>query len=161
MARLTSLTRNENAFFDTIGYSEGTIHLSDDGYACVVGGGSFASYAQHPRIAVQTRWGWSSAAGRYQIMAAVPGKVNTDTWDWSSKVCRVTDFSPESQDIVCRYLINHCDALDDVNAGRFESAVVKCAKTWASFPSSPYGQRTNTMDKLKQFYISAGGQISG
>lgn len=160
MARLTTLTQNESAFLDTIGFSEGTLSLADEGYACVVGGGSFASYASHPRIAIKTRWGWTSAAGRYQIMDAVPGKVKTDTWSWASMACGVTDFSPESQDTVCRYLIARRGALNDVNAGRFDDAVMKCNKEWASLPGSPYGQHTNSLEGLRDYYLSAGGQLS-
>lgn len=160
MARLAGLSHNENAFLDTIGYSEGTLNLADNGYACLVGGGSFQSYSQHPRIAVQTKYGWTSAAGRYQIMASVPGKVTIDTWDWASKACGVRDFSPESQDKVCLYLIKRRGALDDVNAGRFNQAMLKCNKEWASIEGSPYGQLTNSLERLRAFYLTSGGQIS-
>lgn len=160
MARLTSLTKNQAAFLDTIGFSEGTLRLADNGYACLFGGGSFTSYAHHPHIAIMSKWGWTSAAGRYQILDAVPGKVSIDTWSWASRACNVTDFSPESQDKVCLYLVERAGALDDVNTGRFDQAAMKCNKTWASFPASPYNQPTNSLDKLRAYFVSAGGTLA-
>ena len=160
MARTPDLSKNLNAFLDTIAFSEGTKDMGDDGYNVLCGGNLFASYASHPRLAIKTRWGLSDAAGRYQIMAAIPGKITTDTWDWASKTVGVKDFSPLSQDAVCVYLIKRRNALDDVNAGRFDQAVTKCALEWASLPGSPYGQHTNQLDALRAKYISLGGGIA-
>jgi len=98
MPRTQGLHPNLAAFLDVVGYSEGTASLagSDEGYNVNVGRTLFSGYDKHPRIAVQTRWGWSDAAGRYQTMAAIPGRIKTDTWDWASRACGVRDFSPES-----------------------------------------------------------------
>lgn len=150
---------NVLAFMQTIKASEGTAHLGDDGYNIIVGGQQFTSYDDHPRVAVRTRWGWSDAAGAYQIMAAIPGKITTDTWDWAHRAAGVKDFSPLSQDRVCVYLLMHLRAIDDIKAGRFSAAVEKCAKTWASFTGAGYGQRENDMGKLRAFYLEAGGRI--
>lgn len=152
--------RNVLAFMQMIKASEGTAHLGDDGYNIIVGGQQFASYDDHPRIAVRTRWGWSDAAGAYQIMAAIPGKITTDTWDWAHRAAGVKDFSPLSQDRVCVYLLTHLRAIDDIKAGRFAAAVEKCAKTWASFTGAGYGQRENDLDKLQAFYLEAGGTLA-
>ncbi|HET9835149.1 MAG TPA: glycoside hydrolase family 104 protein, partial [Rhodanobacteraceae bacterium] len=135
--------KNVCAFLDMLAWSEigpALLAKSDDGYNVNVGGELFVGYAQHPRTAVRTRWGWSDAAGRYQIMAAIPGRIETDTWDWASKAAGVADFTPASQDQVCIYLIKHHGALDDVIAGRFAEALVKCSKEWASLPGAGYGQ---------------------
>lgn len=150
---------NVLAFMQTIKASEGTAHLGDDGYNIIVGGQQFTSYDDHPRVAVRTRWGWSDAAGAYQIMAAIPGKITTDTWDWAHRAAGVKDFSPLSQDRVCVYLFQHLRAIDDIKAGCFADAVAKCSKTWASFEGAGYGQRENSLDKLRAFYLEAGGRI--
>jgi len=36
-----------------------------------------------------------------------------------------------------------------VKAGRFDAAVAKCAKEWASLPGSPYGQPVKTLDQAR------------
>jgi muramidase (phage lysozyme) len=147
------------AFLDMLAYSEGTSTMtgSDDGYNVNVGGSTFASYAEHPRRAVLTRWGWSDAAGRYQIMAAIPGRIRTDTWDWASRACGVHDFSPMSQDKVAAYLVTRRGALPELMQGRFEKAVRKCRLEWASLPGAGYGQREHGLDVLRQRYVAFGG----
>lgn len=106
---------------------------------------------------VPTRWGLSNAAGRYQIMAAVPGKIRTDTWDWASRACGVSDFSPRSQDIVAAYLVKRRGALPDLLAGRFAEAVRKCRQEWASLPGAGYGQREHRLETLRDVYLAHGG----
>ncbi|WP_423196809.1 Lysozyme [Cupriavidus sp. H19C3] len=154
--------QNVCAFLDLIGYSEDTSTRanSDDGYNVIVGGTLFPDYSQHPRIAIKTRWGWSDAAGRYQIMAAIPNVIRTDTWDWASRACKVPDFSPLSQDLVAIYLIRRRGALEDVKAGRIAVAVDKCRKEWASLPGAGYGQREHSVDFLIAEYKKAGGRLS-
>ncbi|MGN6312870.1 MAG: glycoside hydrolase family 24 protein [Rhodanobacteraceae bacterium] len=151
------------AFLDTIAWSEigpDLLAKSDDGYNVLVGGHLFDSYAHHPRIAVHTRWGWSDAAGRYQLMAAIPGRIETDTWDWASKAAGVNDFTPASQDRVCVYLVRHHGALEDVITGRFVAAVAKCRLEWASLPGAGYGQRENRITALQQAFVKAGGVLA-
>jgi muramidase (phage lysozyme) len=152
--------RNVLAFLDMLAVSEGTAGKGDDGYNVIVGGQLFDSYAKHPRIAVQTRWGWSDAAGRYQIMAAVPGRIETNTWDWASKGAGVADFTPASQDRVCVHLIRHRGAIGDVIAGRFAAAVAKCRLEWASLPGAGYGQRENQVAALQEAFVMAGGVLA-
>ncbi|MCT9072800.1 hypothetical protein N6G06_15680, partial [Cupriavidus gilardii] len=47
----------------------------------------------------------SDAAGRYQIMAAVPGKIKTDTWDWASRANARADLAEQRADTA--YKVNH------------------------------------------------------
>lgn len=113
-------------------------------------------YADHPRIANSSYIGGkpitSTAAGAYQFL--------TTTWDECKKATGVTDFSPESQDKGCIYLIKRRQALDDVKAGRFEQAVVKCKTIWASLPGSPYGQNPKGYDVALNYYKQGGGQVA-
>lgn len=153
---------NVLAFLDMLAISEGTstVKGSDDGYNVNVGRRLFEGYAKHPRTPVATKWGKSNAAGRYQIMAAIPGVIKTDTWDWASKAAKVTDFSPISQDRVAIYLIKRRGALEDIQAGRIEAAIEKCRKEWASLPGAGYGQREHSFDDLAAHYIVAGGRLA-
>lgn len=160
---------NVVAFLDTIAHSElGQLEArsdADNGYRVIVGSTPqrpilFGSYADHPRIAVTTAWGRSSAAGRYQIMAVVDGLTALDTWDWASRAAGVKDFSPASQDRVAIELVRHRNALDDVVAGRFDAAVRKCAQEWASLPNAGYGQHENDLNTLRVYYLASGGRIA-
>lgn len=158
-----AILRNTNvqAFLRVIRALESSA-TSDEAYQALYGwrpgnGKVFVSFADHPRIAISTPWGWTSAAGAYQAMCAVPGKVKTDTWGDFVRSAGPHDFSPASQDIFAVWCIARRGALVDVMAGRLEAAVAKCAKEWASFPGSPYGQPTKTMDQVRAIYRTRGG----
>lgn len=146
---------NVRAFLRMIRHGEGTD--DPDGYRRMFGGKLFDSFDDHPRQ-VQTfklRTGnvlKSSAAGAYQFLAS--------TWDSLVKQYGFTDFSPHSQDLGAIALIIGRKALDDVIAGRFESAVTKCNREWASLPGSPYGQPTVELATIREIYAQAGGAFA-
>jgi muramidase (phage lysozyme) len=156
---------NVVSFLDAIGVSENGAKLlahpmTDDGYKIIVGSTPtaphvFNDYSRHPRVAVKTKYGWSDAAGRYQIMAAIAGKITTDTWDWAHRAAGVDDFSPESQDLTCIVLVKHRGALADVIAGNIASAFAKCAPEWASLPGAGYGQPENKLADLTAVFEAA------
>ncbi len=147
------MNRNRKAFLDMIAWSEGTLGRGDDGYNVLVGGGLFEGYLDHPRIKIRVREGlWSTAAGRYQILARI--------YDAYRKLLGLPDFGPASQDAIALQLIRECKALSDVDAGRIEAAVRRCASRWASFPGAGYGQRENKTAKLLDAYTKAGGTFA-
>lgn len=152
MAKVTSAqVRNANvqAFMRVVRTGEGTADAG--GFSRLFGGGSFSSFADHPRQLVN-RGGYSStAAGAYQALSS--------TWDETARIMHLSDFSPASQDYFCVGRIAARGALDDVIAGRFESAVRKCAKEWASLPFSPYGQPRISMGRALSVFVQAGGQL--
>lgn len=112
-------------------------------------------YKDHPRTAntapINGKPITSTAAGAYQFL--------TKTWDESKAAIGVTDFSPSSQDKAAIYLIKRRQALDDVKAGRFTSAVEKTKTIWASLPGSPYGQNPKKFDIALNFYRQGGGTV--
>lgn len=138
---------NTQAFLSMIAWSEGT--SGPDGYRTLFGGGTFDSYADHPRIYVPFRNTSSSAAGRYQILAR--------TWDSLQNKLHLPDFSPDSQDQAAIELIRQRGALNDVRAGRVSDAINKCAKVWASLPGAGYNQPERKLAALQQVYADAGG----
>lgn len=167
------MTPNEKAFLDMIAFSElGTALLdaSDNGYNVIVGSTAarpdlFTDYSDHPRKHVHLlhkdgspifdQHGAplvSTAAGRYQLLV--------HWFDVYKVQLGLPDFSPDSQDAIALQQIKECRALDDINAGRFEAAVAKCANIWASLPGAGYGQRENKMAALKQAYMEAGGMVT-
>lgn len=144
--------KNVLAFLRAIRLGEGTADA--DGYRRIVGGELFDSFADHPRKRVWIeRYGvWSTAAGAYQFIAS--------TWDEMRAKYGLPDFSPASQDRAAVGLLIRRGALEDVLAGRIEQAIAKCRLEWASLPGSPYGQRTESMQRVLDTYVAAGGSFA-
>lgn len=159
---------NLKAFLDMIAISElqrGLIAVSDNGYNVIVGSSpawphlfrakadGTPDYSDHPRVLVALRPGLrSTAAGRYQLLARF--------YDAYKKKLGLPDFSPASQDAIAIQQIKECHALDAIQEGYFDDAVVNCAHIWASLPGSGYGQRENKMAVVRGFYLDAGGQLA-
>lgn len=138
---------NVQAFLAMIRRGEGT--TGPNGYRTLYGGSLFDSYATHPNRAITAGGITSTAAGAYQILSR--------TWGEIAALYGLTDFTPASQDIAAVALIKRRGALADVQAGRWESAIAKCAKEWASLPGSPYGQPTISMTTALQVIAANGG----
>lgn len=144
-----SLLNNKNvqAMLRVIRTGEGTADAG--GYSRLYGGGTFASYADHPRLSV-TRWGiTSTAAGAYQFLSS--------SWDETRDVMGLRDFSPASQDLAAVGRIAARGALNDVLRGDFRAAVKKLNREWASLPESPYNQRTMSWEQAGQVFLASGG----
>lgn len=139
--------RNVQAFLRVIRRGEGT--ADEGGYRRLFGGGTFASFADHPRVLVKKSGYNSTAAGAYQFLAS--------TWDETRRAMGLKDFSPASQDLGAVGLIARRGALADVIAGRLEEAIKKCGKEWASLPYSPYGQPVISMATARGVFANAGG----
>lgn len=148
------MNKNRKAFLDMIAFSEGTKGVGDNGYNVLVGGTLFHGYADHPRTLVTLpKLGIkSSAAGRYQILGRY--------YDAYKKTLKLHDFSPDSQDAIALQMIKEQGALDDIDAGRLDSAIEKCKNIWASLPGAGYKQRENSIGKLRTAYLKAGGNIA-
>lgn len=141
---------NVQAFLRVIRRGEGT--AGPDGYRTLFGGGLFNGYADHPRIKVSKSGYTSTAAGAYQFLSS--------TWDETKRVMGLPDFTPASQDRAAVGRIVYRGALEDVKAGRFEQAIRKVAREWASMPGSPYGQPVISMTTAKNTYAAAGGAFA-
>ena len=138
---------NLSKFLDFTSKSEGA------DYNTIVGGKTFKDYTKHPGVVgLTTPEGPSTAAGRYQITKT--------TYDDVATKLGIKDFSPESQDKIALELIRRKDALEDVKAGRFEQAIGKLGKTWASFSSSTYNQPKNTAEKEAKLLAESKGSLS-
>lgn len=155
------MSQNLKAFRDMIAHSEigsDLLAVSDDGYDVIVGSTAdhpilFNSYADHPRRLMNVNGLQSTAAGRYQILKRY--------FDFYKSLLKLKDFGKEAQDTIAVQMIKECKALQDVEAGRFEIAVVKCKSRWASLPGAGYeGQHENNMADLQQAYVKAGGSLA-
>ena len=153
MINFTELLSNPNvqAFLRVI--RAGETSQEDVAYRMMFGGGLFEGFEHHPNIVNQAAGLKSTAAGAYQFLYS--------TWQGLVAKYNFPDFSPYSQDCGAIALIAGRGALDDVQAGRFDEAVLKCNKEWASLPGSPYGQPTRTLSSLREVYVSYGGTLAG
>jgi muramidase (phage lysozyme) len=127
--KLDSMLENPNVqqFLDFLGKAEGA------DYDVIVGGAKFDDFSKHPaRVGLRTKYGPSTAAGKYQITKT--------TFDDVAPKLKLKDFSPRSQDLAALFLIQRRGALDDVASGNWDEAISKLGKEWASLPSSPYTQ---------------------
>lgn len=155
-------TKNERAFMDMIKVSEGTStskYTKNNGYDVIVNGIGgepkiFTDYSKHPNVlvTVNNKGLKSTAAGAYQILYKY--------WVAYKKQLGLKGFYPEDQDAIAMQLIKECRALDDINAGRIESAITKCRSRWASLPGAGYGQFEHKMDTLVSAYKKAGGTVA-
>lgn len=156
-----SEARNLRAFLDMISKSEGTStskYTKHDGYDVVVGGldspNTFSNFADHPNIlvTVNSKGLKSTAAGRYQLLYRF--------WKAYKTQLALKDFSPSSQDAVAIQQIRERKALEDIKAGRIESAIGKVSNIWASLPGAGYNQPEHKMERLIEWYKQAGGELA-
>ena len=141
---------NVRAFLRVI--RQGESGQSDDAYTICYGGSHFTAPPwDHPRKPITAGAWTSTAAGAYQFLAK--------TWDSLVEAYEFEDFSPPCQDEAAVALIHGRKALDDVLAGRFDDAIKKCGKEWASLPGSPYGQPTMTLEQARLVYKAWGGSF--
>lgn len=169
--RADNTASNRAAFLSAIAWAEGTDNAG--AYRCLYGSRPSApalldSFADHPAVL-----GWpgipltaqqcagagmgagcvSTAAGRYQITRT--------TWRGLGGAAKYGSFDPAAQDAAALDLIKARKALDDVDAGRFELAVDKIRRVWASLPGANYaGQSMRSLDQLATVYSNAGGAFA-
>lgn len=128
---------------------EGESNQTDDAYRMVNGGTFIDSFTDHPYRGLRTTQG-GRAAGAYQ---AIPS-----TWEDFIKQCGERDFSPPSQDLFFVWALNKRQALQDVAAGRFYEAVVKCRLEWTSLPGAAENSGRYTLEKARAVYLKYGGK---
>lgn len=142
--------RNINAFLDMIAYAEGTLGFGDDGYNVMFGYSYFDDYSKHPNKLITLGKYKSTCAGRYQLLGRY--------YEHYKRELELPDFGKLSQDLIAIQQIKECRALTDIKLAKVESAIKKCARIWASFPGSPYGQPTKTMAEMLIKWKEFGGK---
>lgn len=164
LIEILDASKNLQAFIEMLRLGEGT--QGDEGFRTMFGGGKFDSFADHPRVKVTRPFGkpkpsliigGSPQRETITSTAAGAGQFLERTWDGLVREYGFTDFSPKNQMLGIVALIAGRKALSDVVEGRFEQAVMKCNKEWASLPGSPYGQPVVTMAQAKAEYEKNGG----
>lgn len=155
---------NIGAFLEMLKHSElgpRIIAASDRGYNVIVGSTAdklilMKDYRDHPHqmqtMVIKGNKVTSSAAGAFQLLGRY--------WDVYKAQLKLPDFGPVSQETVAVQQIQECKALGDINAGRFDAAVRKCSRIWASLPGATYNQHVNDLDDLRAVYVKAGGKLT-
>lgn len=136
------LNKNLVAFLMLITKTEGTDRQGTP-YNELFGYDNFADFSKHPNVSkyvtINGKKIRTTAAGRYQI--------NFPTYN----MLGMKSFTPEAQDAGAIELIKRSGAYGDVINGKFETAIKKTNRVWASLPGSPYGQPTYTITAALQF----------
>ncbi len=163
-----SILDNESAFLRLIIFAEGTDQRDDPYRVCYGYSHTIKSFNDHP--ALTGEWTGevlpdemcrnaglgpgckSTAAGAYQIIRP--------TWVGIKRRLSLVNFEPESQDRAALYLITNRGALEDVHAGRVQTAVMKCAPEWASLPGNFAKQPQRKQDELLAAFEKAGGVLA-
>lgn len=153
----TAAAQNVAAFLYMLRVSEGT--AGADGYQALFGytptnSKIFTSFTDHPKqffnyTDLSGKTIKTSAAGAYQITATTH-RLLCSKYGFAA-------FTPDVQDAMAATLIKEKGALDDVKAGRFDMAIRKCRKVWASLPNSDVNQPTRSRNYLASAYEQAGG----
>ena len=131
---------------------EGT--LGDKGYTTQFTGRQFSDMSKHPAQINSANGLSSDAAGAYQFLST--------TYNPAAKALGITDFSPQSQEKVGKYLAQQRGMNTDIvhtDKASFLKSLDKIAPEWASMPTiktgtSYYGQGGLTPDEAWNIYNS-------
>ena len=162
---LPAMNSNRRAAADVIGYSEGTITsplTRCAGFDVLVTGvdgpSVFTDFSRHPferraPIVVNSHGLASTASGKFQILLRF--------WLASARAHKYLDFSPYWQTMYVLQAWRERNALDLIDAGRFEDFIAAINGLWASLPGKVYiGQNQRPMAWLMQKYHDAGGRLT-
>jgi tape measure domain-containing protein len=118
---------NVRAALDTIKKAE---HAD---YDTLFGGGKFTDFSKHPGFkGARYKGKIQSASGAYQIQRK--------TYRGLREMTGLSDFSPETQDMMAVALLYQRGALGNILRGDFKGGFWNSRKEWASFPGAGYGQ---------------------
>lgn len=148
-----SLLSNENVqrALATIRAAEDTARYPDP-YATAFGGGTIADLSWHPGTSrpftgTTGRRQRTTAAGAYQFL--------NKTWNNVASALGLEDFSPTNQDVAAVALMDQRGALDNVLEGDVDGFISAANNEWASFPGSPYDQRTRSRGFMNRAWNTA------
>jgi muramidase (phage lysozyme) len=148
--------KNVKAFLQAIAEAEGGGY--DFKYGAVKGKKNdpwrFSDFSTHPGAGFG---GSTTASGMYQI--------TKDTWqDHGINAMGLTDFKPDTQDLIAVDMLDSMGALDKIKDGDVAGAMPMAARKWAALPQGPGlanrypPQPYVTYEKFIQSYAAFGGQ---
>lgn len=113
----------------------------------------FSDYSTHPGAGSDGR---TTAAGMYQI--------NKDTRKEMAGKMGLTDFSPETQDLIAVELLRSTGVIDEIIFGNVDKALSAASRRWAALPQGPgkgsrYNQPYMKYEDLIATYQANGGSL--
>jgi muramidase (phage lysozyme) len=145
--RTSDYSPRVSAFLARIRWAE-TGTSEPESYKKLVFNGTFNNFSTHPLkkqcAPINGKNICSTAAGAYQML-------DKSWYDLQPKL-NLKDFSPASQDKMAIEYIRRNNALSDVEAGRFDTAICKVGRVWASFPCNNYAQPQKSLAELRSVY---------
>ncbi len=111
----------------------------------------FADYSTHPGAGSD---GKTTAAGMYQI--------NKDTWKEMGGKMGLSDFSPDTQDLIAVEILRSIKVVDNIVEGDINTALKAASRRWAALPQGPneggrYAQPFMKYDEFAATYKRLGG----
>jgi muramidase (phage lysozyme) len=159
---------NIAAFLEMIYKAEGTANAPDPYRVCYGYRHTISDMSDHPAVTGEWRGerlpdAMCANAGfgpGCVSTAAGAGQIIKPTWINIKAALNLPDFGPESQRAAHVELIRRRGALEDVKAGRLESAVIKCRNEWASLPGNFAKQGQRSIETLAAWYQQNGGTFA-
>jgi muramidase (phage lysozyme) len=147
---------NIRAFLSAIAEAEGGDY--DFKYGAVKGKRNdpwrFTDFSTHPGPGLGGR---TTAAGKYQ--------ENIDTWREMAGNMGLSDFTPETQDLVAVEILRAINVVEKIKAGDINAALGKASHRWSSLPQGKgqsgfyQKQPSVTFETFEGAYKSAGGTV--
>jgi muramidase (phage lysozyme) len=112
----------------------------------------FTDYSTHPGPGYG---GATTAAGMYQI--------NKATWqDHGERRMGLTDFTPETQDLIAVSMLRGLGVIDKIMGGDIEAGVFQASRQWAALPmgrdrAGRHNQPYVKFERFEATYKAAGG----
>lgn len=112
----------------------------------------FIDYSTHPGPG---HGGVTTAAGMYQI--------NKITWlDHGERRMGLTDFTPETQDLIAVSMLSSLGVIEQVKAGDIEAGLARASRQWAALPegrgkAGRHNQPHVSYEHFESVYHAAGG----
>jgi len=138
------------AMLDTIAHWETSNYRGNPSmqYRTIFGGSTVSDLSRHPS---------NRPAGRYQIQRT--------TYNDAVRELGISDFQPETQDLIAIWLMDCRGSLDHLLNGDLRSAILgngkatPCGKSglgweWAVLPGNNYGQTSETLSSVRKVYES-------
>lgn len=147
-----SAERNIDAFLALIREAE-----ANSEYDVIAGGDHFSDYSDHPFIidAYRPKPAGTTASGAYQMVKG--------TWLAARNALELEDFSPHSQDLAARWIIEfkRKPAMAYVKAGKFDQAIAALRGEWQAFDLMVEGRyRKMTIGQARALYAENGGSFA-
>ena len=91
-------------------------------------------------------------------------QINKSTWNEMGAKMGLSDFSPETQDLLAVEILRTIHIIDNIVAGDIDTALNAASRRWAALPQGPneggrYNQPYMSYEKFIDTYKKLGGSV--